>query len=181
MARAEKQQQSPFHPALPPAQRTVGQLVGEAIRAYGGHFWKALALGIPVVVANALVWKSPSNDQRLALLPLTALLISLSYVAAVALVMGAPLRRRSTLVAYVVAVLVFLPVPILAVFYILPALAWLAFLGLAVPAALNARSVASPSVGSSACATRCAEFSTPRRPRKATSVAKQGDRSCTGT
>jgi hypothetical protein len=136
MARAQKQEQRPLHPALPPARRTVGQLVGEAIRAYGSHFWKALALGLPVVVANALVWKSPSNGERLALLPLTALLISLSYVAAVALVMRAPLRGSSTLVAYVVAVLVFLPVPILAVFYILPALAWLALFGLAVPAAL---------------------------------------------
>ena len=136
MARAEKQQQRPLHPALPPAQRTVGQLVGEAIRAYGARFWKALALGLPVVVANALVWKGPSGDERLLVLPLTALLVSLSYVVAAGLVLDVPLRRRHTLVAYVVAVLVFLPVPILVLFYILPALAWLALFGLAVPAAL---------------------------------------------
>ena len=136
MARGEKRAERPLPPPLPPAERTVGQLVGEAIRAYGTQFWRALALGVPVVAANALVWKGPSGDQRLALLPITALLVSLSFVAAVALVMRTPLRRRHTIVAYVVAVLVFLPVPLLAAFYILPGLAWLALFGLAVPAAL---------------------------------------------
>jgi hypothetical protein len=121
---------------LPPAERTVGQLVGEAIRAYGAQFWRALALGIPVVVANALVWKGASADQRVAVLPLTALLVSLSYVGAVALVLDAPLRSKRAAVAYLVAVLVFLPVPLLVALYILPGLAWLAFFGLAVPAAL---------------------------------------------
>jgi hypothetical protein len=136
MVRHAKREERPLPPPLPPAQRTVGQLVGEAIRAYGSQFWKALMLGIPVVVANALVWKSPSGGQRLAVLPATALLVSLSYVAAVALVLGTPLWRKHTIVAYIVAVVVFVPVPLLVVFYILPALAWLALFGLAVPAAL---------------------------------------------
>jgi hypothetical protein len=136
MARHAKREERPLPPPLPPAQRTVGQLVGEAIRAYGSRFWKALALGVPVVVANALVWKSPSGGQRLAVLPATALLVSLSYVAAVTLVLGTPLWRKHTIVAYLVAVVVFLPVPLLVVFYILPGLAWLALFGLAVPAAL---------------------------------------------
>ena len=136
MARHAKREERPLPPPLPPAQRTVGQLVGEAIRAYGSRFWKALALGVPVVVANALVWKSPSGGQRLAVLPATALLVSLSYVAAVALVLGTPLLRRQTITAYLVAVLVFLPFPLLVAIYILPGLAWLALFGLAVPAAL---------------------------------------------
>ena len=136
MARHAKREERPLPPPLPPAQRTVGQLVGEAIRAYGAQFWRALGLGVPVVIANALVWKSPSGGQRLAVLPATALLVSLSYVAAVALVLGAPLLRRQTIAAYLVAVLIFLPVPVLAAIYILPGLAWLALFGLAVPAAL---------------------------------------------
>jgi hypothetical protein len=136
MARHAKREERPLPPPLPPAQRTVGQLVGEAIRAYGAQFWPALGLGVPVVVANALVWKSPSGDQRLAVLPATALLVSLSYVAAVALVLGMPLLRRQTITAYLVAVLVFLPFPLLVAIYILPGLAWLALFGLAVPAAL---------------------------------------------
>ena len=47
-ARAERTER-PLPPPLPPAQRTVGQLVGEAIRAYAAQFWRALALGVPVV------------------------------------------------------------------------------------------------------------------------------------
>src|SRR5207342_768783 len=43
--------------ALPPAERTIGQLVGESIRFYGEHFWPCLALGLApavlaVVIAN---------------------------------------------------------------------------------------------------------------------------------
>ena len=32
--------------ALPPAERTVGQLVAESIRFYGEHFWRVLPLGL---------------------------------------------------------------------------------------------------------------------------------------
>ena len=68
-----------------------------------------------------------------------ALLISLSYVGAVALVTGAPLRSRSALLAYAIGVVVFLPFPVLVTIFVLPGLAWLALLGLAVPAALVER------------------------------------------
>jgi hypothetical protein len=114
----------------------VGQLVGEAIRAYGARFWQSLVLGLPVVVANGLVWARPSGDLRLALLPLTALLISLSYVLALGLVTGTSLRSRSAVVAYCLAVVLFLPVPLLVAIFILPGLVWLSLVGLAVPAVL---------------------------------------------
>lgn len=136
MARAGKRAERPLPPPLPPEERTVGQLVGEAIRLYGAHFWKALALGVPVVVVNALAWSVSSNQARAALIPLTAFLVSLSFVAACALVLGAPLRSTAALVALLVAVIVFLPFPLLATLYILPGLAWLALVGLSVPAAL---------------------------------------------
>jgi len=136
MARRAKGSERPLPPPLPPETRTVGQLVGEAIRTYGAHFWKALALGIPVVVVNALVWGASSNPERLAIVPLTAVLVSLSYVAGCVVVLGAPLRSRSALVAFAIAILVFLPFPPLAALYVLPGLAWLALFGLAVPAAL---------------------------------------------
>lgn len=122
-------------PALPPEQRTVGQLVGEAIRLYGAHFWKALALGVPVVAVNAVAWRAPSGNGRFLVVPVAAVLISLSYVCAVALVTKAPLRSRQALTAYVVAVLVFVPFPFLTAIYVLPGIAWLALFGLAVPAA----------------------------------------------
>ena len=36
----------PLPPPLPPAQRTVGQLVAESIKLYGAHFVRALPLGV---------------------------------------------------------------------------------------------------------------------------------------
>ena len=113
----------------------MGQLVGEAIRVYSAHFWKGLALGVPVVGINGLAWRAPSGSGRLLVVPIAALLISLSYVCAVALVTRTSIRSRQALNAYVVAVLVFLPFPLLTAVYVLPGLVWLALFGLAVPAA----------------------------------------------
>jgi hypothetical protein len=125
-------------PALPPEQRTVGQLVGEAIRIYERNFWKALALGVPVAAVNAVTWIA-SRPLQVVVGVAGGLLITLSYVAACAIVNGRPLRTRSALVAYVTGVLVFIPFPFLAAVYVLPGLAWLALFGLAVPAALVER------------------------------------------
>ena len=136
MAARQKREQRPLPPPLPPARRTVGQLVGEAIRAYGARFWHGLALGVPVVLANALVWRQSTNDLDLALLPPTALLISFSYVLAVGRVNGVSVRSRRGVLAYVLAVVIFLPVPLFAAIFILPGLIWLSLFGLAVPAVL---------------------------------------------
>jgi hypothetical protein len=136
MAARQKRVERPLPPPLPPAQRTVGQLVGEAIRAYGAHFWQGLVLGIPVVFANALVWRRSSDDLGLVLLPPTALLISISYVLAVGRVNGVSVRSRRGLLAYVLAVVIFLPVPLFVAVFILPGLIWLSLFGLAVPAIL---------------------------------------------
>jgi len=136
MAARQKREERPLPPPLPPAQRTVGQLVGEAIRAYGARFWQGLVLGIPVVLANALVWRQSADDLGLALLPPTALLISFSYLLAVGRVNGVAVRSRRGALAYVVAVVIFLPVPLFATVFILPGLIWLSLFGLAVPAVL---------------------------------------------
>jgi hypothetical protein len=136
MAARKKREERPLPPPLPPERRTVGQLVGEAIRAYGARFWQGLALGIPVVLANGLVWRQSADDRGLALIPLTALLISVSYVLAVGRVNGVSVLSRRGALAYVVAVLIFLPVPLLVAMFILPALIWLSLFGLAVPVVL---------------------------------------------
>ena len=136
MPRREKGPAKPLPPPLPPETRTVGQLVGESIRAYGANFWRALLLGVPAVAATIVGWTAPSGGARLATLPLVALLVSLSYVAGCGLVLGASLRSRSALVALVLAFAVFLPFPLLALLFLLPGLAWLALFGLAVPSAL---------------------------------------------
>jgi hypothetical protein len=136
MAARQKREERPLPPPLPPAQRTVGQLVGEAIRAYGARFWEGLVLGVPVVLANALVWRQSTDDLDLALLPPTALLISFSYLLAVGRVNGVSVRSRRGVLAYVLAAVIFLPVPLFAAIFILPGLIWLSLFGLAVPAML---------------------------------------------
>ncbi len=137
MAARQKRDERPLPPPLPPAQRTVGQLVGEAIRAYGARFWRRARARRPGRRRErARLEAARRATSRLALLPLTALLVSISYVLAVGLVNGVPVRSRRGVVAYVVAVLVFLPVPLLVAVFILPGLVWLSLFGLAVPAVL---------------------------------------------
>ena len=117
--------------ALPPAQRTVGQLIAETIRAYGSHFWRAVPLGVPIAVSTQLSLGHDPNVQTLLLFAFTPL-IAASFVGACHLIHGA----RPTVTSYLVAVLVFAPVPFLVRAIVLPAVAWLALFGLAVPAAM---------------------------------------------
>jgi hypothetical protein len=121
-------------PPLPPAERTVGQLVAETIRLYGRHFWRALALGAPLAISSQLYLGHSANFQTLVLLAF-APLVGAAYVSAIALAHGA----RPTRTAYLAAVLIFAPVPFLVRLLVLPALAWLALFGLAVPAAMVER------------------------------------------
>lgn len=122
-------------PPLPPEERTVGQLVGEAIRLYGNNVWKALAIGLPVAAVNALVWAAPDSNPLL-VAAAGALLITVSYVVACSIVTGASLRSRNALLAYGIGVLVFVPFTLLVALFILPGLVWLSLFGLAVPVAL---------------------------------------------
>jgi hypothetical protein len=124
-------------PPLPPEERTVGQLVGESIRLYGSRFGPALILGIPVVLVNAVAWSNASGDRRLLVAPVSAVLLPLSYLGACAIVTERPLRSRRALVAYGVAVLVFVPFPFLVTLFVVPGLVWLALFGLAIPAMLT--------------------------------------------
>jgi hypothetical protein len=119
--------------ALPPAERTVGQLVAESIRFYGEHFRRGLLLGI-VPAVLVIVGAHASKVLVLLLAPTaTAALISASYVGACVLVLGRRPSNRRLVVAWLVGWLVFIPVPFLVFAFILPALAWLAAFGLVVP------------------------------------------------
>jgi hypothetical protein len=118
--------------ALPPAERTVGQLVAESIRFYGSRFWAVLPLGLPFVVVD-VIGIGRSADVQTLLLWACAPLFCVAYVRAAQLVFD----RRPTAAAYLVALLVFLPFPILVRFYVLPGVAWFGLLGLAVPAAVH--------------------------------------------
>jgi hypothetical protein len=123
------------HPAaLPPAERTVGQLVAESIRFYGAHFWAILPLGLPFVGVD-VAGVGHSVDVQTLLLWAFAPLFCVAYVRASQLVLG----ERPMVSAFLVALLVFLPFPILVRFYVLPGVAWFGLIGLAVPAAVRER------------------------------------------
>ena len=119
---------------LPPETRTVGQLVAETIQLYREHFWKVLPLGAVLAGVNQVSLGREPIEQATILLA-AAPLVTAAYVAACAIAV----RVRASAAAYVAGVLIFLPVPALQLAYAFPAVAWLAFLGLAVPAAMAER------------------------------------------
>ena len=122
-------------PPLPPEERTIGQLIAESIRAYGADFWRVLPLGIPLAVADQLSIRQHVVVQMFVFWAALPLFVA-AYLWACRLVLDA----RPTLVAAAVGALIWVPFPALrALFLNLPGVAWLAFIGLAVPAAMVER------------------------------------------
>ena len=119
-------------PPLPPAERTVGQLVAESIRFYGSRFWAVLPLGLAVGAINQ-VSAGRSTIVQAIVLAAGAPLMAAAYARASALVGGGALDRGSAARAIAVGSLIWVPAAFLSLFYVLPAVAWLALLGLAVP------------------------------------------------
>ena len=120
-----------------PAQRTVGQLVADAIRLYGDRFWRGLLLGIPPVlftVGSAFL----DGPARIAFAFVVGpVLLAAAYTGAVALTRTRTGRPLPAMVAGIVA---FMPLAISRV-SVFPgiyfvALAWFAVSGLAVPVIL---------------------------------------------
>ena len=125
-------------PPLPPKERTVGQVVAESIRLYGHRFWPCLVLGLPIAAITQVSAGQSLTAQMIVLWVATPFLTA-AYVRAIVLASPEPLERDALVRAFVVGVVVFLPVPVLVRLYVLPALAWLALFGLAVPAAAHER------------------------------------------
>jgi hypothetical protein len=129
-------------PPLPPETRTVGQLVAEAIRLYGARFWPSLALGVGPALLGIAAADLDGVARNAVVLGVGPFVLASSYAGAVALVR--PIGRgRYVAVALAVGFVAFLPVCVSRVWifpgiYLL-ALAWLALVGLAVPAALVER------------------------------------------
>jgi hypothetical protein len=117
--------------ALPPAERTVGQVVAEAIRVYGEHFWQVLPLGLVVVGVDAASLHRSVGVQTLILWAFGPLFAG-AYVRAATVVRNEPW----TWSAFWAALLVFLPFPVLLRLYLLPGIVWFSLFGLAVPAAV---------------------------------------------
>jgi hypothetical protein len=119
--------------ALPPGERTVGQLVAESVRFYGENFVRCLVLGVPPALL-AVVTANVSRTLGLILAPTVyGALLSVSLIAACVMVLEHRPPARRLLVTGVVGWLVFAPVPFLVLAIVLPALMWLAAVGLVVP------------------------------------------------
>ena len=118
-------------PPLPPAQRTVGQLVGETIRAYGNSFLQLLPLGLPLAVVDQLSIHEPATTQAIVFWIAAPFVVG-AYVYACSRIYEVPATRR----AFLLGLLVYAPFPALRALFILPGIAWFAFIGLAVPAML---------------------------------------------
>ena len=120
--------------ALPPSERTVGQVVAESIRLYGDRFWAVLPLGLAFVGVDLASLHRSVGVQTLVLWAF-APVFAAAYVRAASIVSGRPPTRA----AFAAGLLLFLPFPVLVRLYVLPGVAWLALVGLAVPAAVVER------------------------------------------
>ena len=118
--------------ALPPRERTVGQLVAESLRIYGNQFWRALPIGLAFA---GLDLASLGHSVAVQTLILWAFgpLICAAFVWGCVVALG---PADSVWRAWVVALIVFLPFPILVRLYALPGIVWFGLFGLGVPAAL---------------------------------------------
>jgi hypothetical protein len=113
----------------------VGQLIAETIRAYGNNFWRALPLGLPLAITDQLSVRQHIPAQMLIFWICTPLFVA-AYLRACHLILDAGV----TVTAVAVATLVWLPFPALrAISLNLLGVAWLAFIGLAVPVAMVER------------------------------------------
>ena len=123
-------------PPLPPAERTVGQLVAEAVNLYRRRFWPSLALGLGPAAGAVGVTLLPGLWKLIFGVTVFALLMTGSYLGGVALAAEEWPQRGPMQVGAAVGYLIFVPALFLYSLFILPAIAWLGFVGLAVPAAV---------------------------------------------
>lgn len=112
----------------------MGQVVAEAIRAYGDRFWQILPLGLAVVGVDAATLHHSVGVQ-------TLILWAFAPVFAAAYVRAACVVRHEawSWPAFLAGLVVYLPFPVLLRLYVLPAVAWFGLVGLAVPAAVAER------------------------------------------
>jgi hypothetical protein len=119
-------------PPLPPETRTVGQLVAETLKLYGDNVWSSLLLGVSLVAINQ-VSAGRTTFVQVLVLAAGAPLMAASYAGAAAMVGNVKPSRGDAVRAILVGSAVFVPAAFLALLFVLPAVAWLALVGLVVP------------------------------------------------
>jgi hypothetical protein len=122
---------------ISPADRTVGQLVADAIRLYQRRFWRALALGVGPTAFTVGAAAFDGAVQLVYGIVVGPFVLAATYVLAVRLATGA---RASVGAAFLAGIVALIPLAISRVF-IFPgiyfiALGWFALLGLSVPSIL---------------------------------------------
>jgi len=128
----------PLPPPLPPETRTVGQLVAETIKLYQANVAAALVLGVPLTLINQ-VSANRSTLAQVLVLSAGAPLMAASYTGASMLVGGVRPPAAVLVRAVILGTLIFVPAAFLTLLYVLPAVAWLALFGLAIPATVIER------------------------------------------
>ncbi len=122
----------PLPPPLPPETRTVGQLVAETLKVYGDNLWTSLALGVSVTLISQATAGQDTTSQML-VLAVSSPLMAASYTGASAIVGGVKPSAAAAARAIAVGAVVFVPAAFLVRIFVLPAVAWLALVGLVVP------------------------------------------------
>jgi hypothetical protein len=120
---------------LPPGERTVGQLIAETIRLYGDRFWRAIPLGLPIAALDQLDL-GRGDAVRIALFVACAPFLAFAFASASALAARIEPARRTLVVATLIGTAVLLPASLVFTWFALVAAVYLAFVGLAVPAAV---------------------------------------------
>src|SRR6266480_3652889 len=138
MARQSKRREpQPAPPPLPPETRTVGQLVAETIRLYGGRFWGSLALGIAPAAAGLGLAEAPARATLPLAFTVAAAAASLSFALATGVVAGERIPGRRLAEATAIGTITLAPAIVLLGFFgivgLLPAVVWLGFAGAVVP------------------------------------------------
>src|SRR5262245_2019147 len=125
-------------PALPPGERTVGQLVAESIRLYGDNFWRSLPLGLPIALLDQLDL-GRGTGLKIALFVACSPFLALAFAYASAIAGKVDPGRRTLALATAVGTAVLLPASLVFTWFALLAAVYLSFLGLAVPVAVLER------------------------------------------
>ena len=134
-------EKQPLPPPLPHETRTVGQVVAESLRLYGRRPWAAFAVGVGPAILDVLAveFDLPRVGQLVLVSLAGAVLLTSAYVLAVCVAADLRPKGPQLRIAFAAGAIAFVPFPFLASVFILPGLAWLALVGLAVPVALIER------------------------------------------